>query len=194
MSAHTLDKSAFSFAIGWKNDHEEIVRVANSIIKGNSRTAIGVHNFFYQCFKGYWDLNNQRFQFETHPLGLIYNEAGQVVGVGGDAPLDVRNEVNIAESNWTSIFKEKAVDFLLEQHLPATMRVLQQMQSSQYMTDALEIDGPTRHTGTAVKQALDMNPANEAGPSNPRPGYKIPLPTNRTEEHRIVVIDDTDSD
>ena len=53
MSAHTLNKSAFNFAIGWENDHEEIVRVANSIIKGNSRMAIGVRNFFYQCFKGY---------------------------------------------------------------------------------------------------------------------------------------------
>ena len=194
MSAHTLDKSAFSFAIGWENNHEEIVRVANSIIKGNSRTANGVRNFFYQCFKGYWDLDNQRFQFGTHPLGLIYNEAGQVVGVGGDAPLDVRNEVNIAKSNWTSIFKEKAIDFLLEQHSPATMRVLRQMQSSQYMRDALEIDGPARHTRAAVRQALDMNPANEAGPSNPRPGYEIPLPTDRIEEHRVVVIDDTDSD
>ena len=39
-----------------------------------------------------------------------------------------------------------------------------------------------------------MNPANEAGPSNPRPGYEIPLPTDRTEEHRVVVVDDTDSD
>ena len=113
MSAHTLDKSAFSFAIGWENNYKEIVRVANSIIKGNSRTAIGIRNFFYQCFKGYWDLDNQRFQFGTHPLGLIYNEAGQVIGVAGDAPLDIRNKVNIAESNWTSIFKEKAVDFLL---------------------------------------------------------------------------------
>ena len=47
MTAHSLNKSAFSFAIGWKNDHEEIVRVANSIIKGNSRSAIGVCNFFY---------------------------------------------------------------------------------------------------------------------------------------------------
>ena len=130
MSAHTLNKSVFSFAIGWENDHEEIVRVANSIIKGNSRMAIGVRNFFYQCFKGYWDLDNQRFQFGTHPLGLIYNEVGQVVGVGGDAPLETRNKVNIVESNWTSIFKEKAVDFLLEQYSPATMRVLRQMQSS----------------------------------------------------------------
>ena len=154
MSAHTLDKSAFNFAIGWENDHEEIVRVTNSIIKGNSRTANGVRNFFYQCFKGYWDLDNQRFQFGTHPLGLIYNEARQVVGVGGDAPLEVRNEVNIVESNWTSIFKEKAVDFLLEQHSPATMRVLQQMQTSQYMRDALEIDGPARHTCAAVRRAL----------------------------------------
>ena len=194
MSAHILDKSAFSFAIGWENDHEEIVRVANSIVKGNSQTANGVRNFFYQCFKGYWDLDNQRFQFGTHPLGLIYNKAGQVVGVGGDAPLDVRNEVNIAESNWTSIFKEKAVDFLLEQHSPATMRVVRQMQSSQYMRDTLEIDGPARHTRAAVRRALNMNPANEAGTSNPRPRYEIPLPTDRTEEHRVVVVDDTDSD
>ena len=73
------------------------------------------------------------------------------------------------------------------------MRVLQQMQSSQYMRDALEIDGPTRHTSAAVKQALDMNPANEAGPSNPRCGYEIQLPSDSTEEHRILV-DDTDSD
>ena len=81
--------------------------MANSIIKGNSRTTIGVRNFFYQCFKGYWDLDNERFQFGTHPLGLIYNEAGQVVGVSGDAPLDVRNEVNIAESNWQAFSKKK---------------------------------------------------------------------------------------
>ena len=74
------------------------------------------------------------------------------------------------------------------------MRVLRQMQSSQYMRDALEIDGPARHTRVAVRQALDMNPANEVGPSNPRPGYEIPLPTDRTEEHRVVVVDDTDSD
>ena len=130
MSAHFLNKSAFSFVIGWENDHEEIVRVENSIIKENSRSAIGVRNFFYQCFKGYWDLENQRFQFGTHPQRLIYNEAGQVVGVGENASLQTRNEVNIAESNWTSIFKEKAVDFLLKQHSPATMRVLWQMQSS----------------------------------------------------------------
>ena len=101
--------------------------------------------------------------------------------------------MNIAESNWTSIFKEKAVDFLLEQHSPATMRILRQMQSSQYMRDALDIDGLARHTRTAVKRALDMNRANEAGPSNPRRGYEIRLPSDSTEEHRILV-DDTDSD
>ena len=99
MSAHTLNKSTFSFAIEWENDHEEIVRVANSIIKSNSRMAIGVCNFFYLCFKGYWDLENQRFQFGTHPQGLIYNEVGQVVGVGENALLQTRNKVNIAKSN-----------------------------------------------------------------------------------------------
>ena len=156
--------------------------------------AIGVRNFFYQCFKGYWDSENQRFQFGTHPQGLIYNEVGHVVGVDENASLQTRNEVNIVESNWTSIFKEKAVNFLLEQHTPATMRVLQQIQNSQYMRDALDIDGPARHTRAAVRRALDMNPTNEAGSSNPRRGYEIQLPTDRTKEHRIVVVDDIDSD
>ena len=60
------------------------------------------------------------------------------------------------------------------------------------MRDALEIDGPTRRTRAAVRRALDMNPANEAGPSNLRPGYEIPLPVD--EPRRVVVVDDTDSD
>ena len=73
------------------------------------------------------------------------------------------------------------------------MKVLRQMQSSQYMRDALEIDEPARHTRTMVKRALDLNPANEARPSNQRCGYEIQLPSDSTEEHRILV-DDTDSD
>ena len=60
------------------------------------------------------------------------------------------------------------------------------------MRDALEIDGPARRTRAAVRRALDMNPTNEAGPSNPRPGYEIPLPVD--EPKRVVVVDDTDSD
>ena len=101
--------------------------------------------------------------------------------------------MNIAESNWTSVFKEKAVDFLLEQHLPATMRILWQMHSSQYIRNALDIDGPVRNTRAAVKRALDLNPANEAGPSNLRRRYEIQLPSDSTEGRRIQV-DDTDSD
>ena len=61
------------------------------------------------------------------------------------------------------------------------------------MRDALDIDGPARHTRVVVKRALDMNPANEAGPSNPRRVYEIQLPSNSTKKHRILV-DDTDSD
>ena len=37
MDAHSLKKLAFNFAMGWENNHEEIVRVENSIIKGNSQ-------------------------------------------------------------------------------------------------------------------------------------------------------------
>ena len=52
--------------------------------------AIGMRNFFYQCFKGYWNSENQRFQFGTHPQGLIHNEAKQVVRVGENASLQTR--------------------------------------------------------------------------------------------------------
>ena len=61
------------------------------------------------------------------------------------------------------------------------------------MRDALDIDGLARHTRAAVKRALDLNPANEAGPSNPRRGYEIPLPSDSVERH-MIQIDDTDSD
>ena len=93
--------------------------------------------------------------------------------------------MNIAESNWISIFKEKAVDFLLEQHSPATMRILWQMESSQYMRDALDIDGLTKNTRAAVKRALDLNPTNEAVPSNARHGYEIQVPSDCTEGRTI---------
>ena len=66
------------------------------------------------------------------------------------------------------------------------------MQTSQYMRDALEIDGPTRHIRAALRRALDMNPANKVGPSNPRPRYEIPLPID--ELRGVVVVDDTDTD
>ena len=101
--------------------------------------------------------------------------------------------MNIAESNWTSIFKEKAIDFLLEQHSPATMRILWQIESSQYMRDALDIDGPARNTRVAVKRALDLNPANEARPSNPKHGYEFQVPRDSTKG-RTIQVDDTNSD
>ena len=66
------------------------------------------------------------------------------------------------------------------------------MQTSQYMRDALEIDGLARHTRAVVRRAVDMNPANEAGPSNPRLGHEILLPID--EPRRVVVLEDTDSD
>ena len=61
------------------------------------------------------------------------------------------------------------------------------------MRDILDIDGPVRNTYATVKRALDMNPTNEAGSSNPRRGYKIQLPSDSTEG-RTIQVDDIDSD
>ena len=61
------------------------------------------------------------------------------------------------------------------------------------MRDALDIDGLARNTRAAVKGILDLNPTNEAGPSNPRRGYEIQVPSDSNEEHTIQV-DDTNSD
>ena len=66
--------------------------------------------------------------------------------------------MNIVESNWTEVFKERAVDFFLEQHSPQTTRILNKMESSQYMKDILELDGPARRTRAAIKRALDLRP------------------------------------
>ena len=67
------------------------------------------------------------------------------------------------------------------------------MQSSQYMRDTLDIDGLARDTRAVVKRALALNPANKAGPSNPKHGYEIQLPSDSTER-RTIQVDDTDSD
>ena len=76
--------------------------MAHSIIKRNSQMAIGMRNFFYQCFKGHWDLANQRFQFGNHLQGIIYNE--QIVEIDSNTSFATYNDVNIVKSNWTSIF------------------------------------------------------------------------------------------
>ena len=152
-----------------------------------------MYNIFYQCFKGYLDSANGRFQFGVHPKGLIWNENGRIARSHSTVSFDTRNNVNIAESNWTAIFQKRAVDFLVEQHSAQTMRVLCKMESSQYMRDALELDGPARRTHTAIKRALDLNLHNDVGPSNPRRGYEIQVPSN-SDQRLAIGIEDSDSD
>ena len=152
--------------------------MANSIIKVKSQVAKGMSNFFYQCFKGYWDLVNGRFQFGNHLQGLIWNDEERIIESSSTASLDTCNDVNIVESNWMTIFQERAIDFFLEQHSLQTMRVLCQMESSQYMKDTLELDGRVRRTCTAIKRALHLNLEDEVGPSNSRRGYVFYVPNN----------------
>ena len=85
-------------------------------------------------------------------------------------------------------FQERAVDFFLEQHSPQTMRILHKMESSEYMRDALELDGPAIRT-----HVVDLNPHDETGPSNSRLGYEIQVPSDN-DQGPAIHIEDSDSD
>jgi hypothetical protein len=88
----------------------------------------GKRNFFYQCFGGYWDETNKRFQLRQHPDGWLWNEIRErihhSVGIMLD---DIRHNLTLFTSEWLERFKGEAVDYLLERHSPQTLRTLEQL-------------------------------------------------------------------
>jgi hypothetical protein len=97
---------------------------------------VGIQNegkkiFFYQCFGGYWDETNKRFQLGLHPDGWLLNEIGERihhdVGIMAD---DIHHNLILSTSEWLKRFKGEAVDYLLERHSLETLRTLEQTQSS----------------------------------------------------------------
>jgi len=65
-------------------------------------------------------------------------------------------------SAWKEIWKNEAVDYLLEEHSPATLRTLEEMRSSQILRNLTNVDGPFRRTRT--RRNILRNDG--AGPSN----------------------------
>jgi hypothetical protein len=58
---HSHNKSNISSQFRWENDHEEVIKVCQRLV-GVGNQNEGKRNFFYQCFRGYWNERNKRFQ------------------------------------------------------------------------------------------------------------------------------------
>jgi hypothetical protein len=86
----------------------------------------GKINFSYQCFNGYWNDRNKRFQFGKHPDRWIWNEKEERIHHSVGIMLeDIRDNLMLSTSEWLKRFKGEAVDYLLERHSPKTLRTLE---------------------------------------------------------------------
>jgi hypothetical protein len=138
---YSHNKSNISSQFWWKNDHEEVVRVYQRLVDVGPQNK-GKRNFFYQCFGGYWDETNKRFQLEQHPDEWLWNEVGQRIHHGiGIMAADIRDNLTLSTSEWLEHFKEEVVDYLLERHSPETLRTLERLKDSEFLKTILEVDG-----------------------------------------------------
>ena len=162
-NTHSTFKNDISASLGWENDHKEIVRVCKKLI-GSAPSDQGKRNFFYQTLDGYWDANNNRFQFGTHPQGLIWDKDGKLITNNeGHATMSAREAVQMDLSEWKELWKNEAVDFLLEEHSPQTLRTLAALRSSQILRSLSETDGPFKRTRSTTRRPILLDDG--AGPS-----------------------------
>jgi hypothetical protein len=129
---HSHNKSNLNFQFLWEDDHEEIVRVCQKLVSFGAHNE-GKRNFFYQCFNGYWDERNWRFQFGPHPDGWMWNGKGERIIDGlGNIPKDIRLNLTLSTSEWLQRFKGDAMDYLLEKHSPETLQILERLKNSEF--------------------------------------------------------------
>jgi len=159
---HSVFTNNISADLGWEENHEEIVRVCHKII-GSAPADQGKRNFFYQTMDGFWNAEESKFQFGEHPNKLRWNRDGRLVSARGmEAPLDIQNAVQMDLSEWKEIWKSEAIDFLLEEHSPRTLRTLEELRNSQMLRNLTEADGPHRRT----RARRPIFGSDEVGPSN----------------------------
>jgi hypothetical protein len=152
---------------GWQNDHEEVIRVCQRLVDLGSHNQ-GKRNFFYQCFGGYWDETNKRFQLGQHPEGWIWNEVGECIHHGvGIMPANIRDNLTLSTSEWLEHFKGEAVDYLLERHSPETLRTLEWLKDSEFLKTILEGDGPARRTRLQLQKRLVLGDGEDDLPDMP---------------------------
>ena len=169
MKMHSAYKNNMSTQFMWEHDPAEIVRVSHRICnQGSAEVKEGKRNFFYQVLGGYWDESAKKFQFGTHPLGFRWNMEGKLVVDQHKellqlTPEDINicNALNMEESEWREKFKSTALDYLLEEHTPETIRVLRQMRDSKFLEVIMGADGPATRT-RAAKRRLQINDGAES--------------------------------
>lgn len=171
---HSVYKSQLSSQFGWENNPAEIVRVAHKLIPGRSQIAQGQRNFFYSCFGGHWNEATREFNLGPHPLGHFWKHNGERVSSNDPVALhEMMVALTTSVSEWRDKFQVEAVDFLLEEHSPATKRALEEMKNSQFMKAILDADGPSRGTRSRARKRLQL-------PEDDGPDDFIVLPLNST--------------
>jgi hypothetical protein len=145
----------------------------------------GKKKFFYQCFGGYWDETNKRFQLGQHPDGWLWNEIGERIHHGVGIMLDdIRHNLTLSTSEWLERFKGEAVDYLLERHSPETLRTLERLKDSEFLKTILEVDGPARRTRLHSRRRLALG----GGEDNP---LEMPVGRNDNEASPSGMVNDT---
>ena len=66
-------------------------------------------------------------------------------------------------SEWNEQWKIKAVDYLLDEHSPMTLRTLEELRNSQILRNLSEADGSYRRTWTRARRSILLDDG--AGPS-----------------------------
>ena len=66
----------------------------------------------------------------------------------GRADMDNRSAVQMDLSEWKEQWKIEAVDYLLDEHSPMTLRTSEELKNSQILRNLSEADGRYRRTRT----------------------------------------------
>ena len=66
-------------------------------------------------------------------------------------------------SEWKEQWKKDAMDYLLDEHSPSTLQILEELRNSQMLRNLTEVDGPFRRTRRRARHNILLDDG--AGPS-----------------------------
>ena len=158
---HSLSKSQLSKEFGWEKDPEQIVRVCHNLINSRMPNYLGRRHFFYQIFNGHWNEEHKVFKFGSHPRKWrwdvngkrITDDDGNVIVLDPLLPHPAELLAQ-SESEWEETFRNESLDFLLDEHSPATRRALNGLMNSQVLRAVVEEDGPARRTRSTSRRLI----------------------------------------